>query len=169
MSISALESPPAPSTDQPAPPDKFAFLQDLTSSKRHTGKPFYQHLFNVYTYLKGHNLPEEVCDAGLFHSIYGTEFYDFHHDRITRDVVRGLIGEYAEELVHIFCTTKDRINAITNNTMGFDAKRARDLCLIEFANLRDQNTRARYQDKLVLLAEAITRLEREHEGEREVV
>ena len=76
--------------------DKFEFLKELTSNSKHLHKSFYEHLFNVYTYLKEQNLPEEVCDAGLFHSIYGTESYDFNSNRITRDVVRGYICEYAE-------------------------------------------------------------------------
>src|ERR1700748_468494 len=123
MSVSATESPPG--ADQSAPQDKFALLQENTGSQKHGKKSFYQHLFNVYTYLKEHGAPEEVCDAGLFHSIYGTESYEFQNDRITREVVRGFIGDYAEELVHIFCSTKDRFKVIVNNTMGLSARQAR--------------------------------------------
>lgn len=146
--------------DQSSPQDKFAFLQEITGTQKHSNnKTFYQHLFNVYTYLKEHGAPEEVCDAGLFHSIYGTEFYEFQNDRITREVVRGFIGNYAEELVYVFCTIKDRFKVIVNNTMGLSARQARDLCCIEFANKWDQNKNRKYRDQLIMLGEEIVRLE----------
>ncbi|KAK4945989.1 hypothetical protein LTR10_014791 [Elasticomyces elasticus] len=157
MSVSSTESPPG--ADQSATQDKFAFLQDITGTQKHRKKTFYQHLLNVYTYLKEHGAPEEVCDAGLFHSIYGTELYEFQDNRITRDVVRGFIGNYAEELVHVFCTTKDRFKVIVHNTMGLSARQARDLCCIEFANKWDQNGDGRYRKQLIMLAETIVRLE----------
>src|ERR1700761_6963820 len=116
MSVSATESPPG--ADQSGPQDKFAFLQEITGTQKHGNRTFYQHLFSVYTYLKDHGAPQEVCDAGLFHSVYGTASYEFQDDRITRDVVRGFIGDYAEELVYVFCTAKDRFKVIVNNTMG---------------------------------------------------
>jgi len=157
MSVSATESPSE--ADPSAPRDKFAFLQEITGTQKHRNKTFYQHLFNVYTYLKEHGAPEEVCDAGLFHSVYGTEFYEFQDGRITREVVRGFIGDYAEELVHIFCTTKERFKVIVNNTMGLSARQARDLCCIEFANKWDQRNGGRYREQLIELGEAIVRLE----------
>ena len=157
MSVSATESPPG--ADQSPSQDKFAFLQEITGTQKHREKTFYQHLFNVYTYLKEHGAPEEVCDAGLFHSIYGTEFYEFQNDRITREVVRGFIGNYAEELVHVFCTTKDRFEVIVNNTMGLSARQARDLCCIEFANKWDQRKTRIHREQLIMLGEAIVRLE----------
>lgn len=94
--------------------DKFQFILELTENIQHRGKPFYQHLLNVFMYLKVHlKCSDEICDAGLFHSIYGTEFYNFHKlqrsggvvDASTRDVVKNIIGEYAEvgRLVANFC------------------------------------------------------------------
>ena len=150
---------PPPGAIQSAPQDKFAFLQEITSTQKHAKKTFYQHLINVHTYLKERGAPEEVCDAGLFHSIYGTESYEFQDSRITREVVRGFIGNYAEELVHVFCTTKDRFKAIVHNTMGLSDRQARDLCCIEFANKWDQNQDRRYRKQLIALGEAIVRLE----------
>jgi hypothetical protein len=161
---STMSTPPTESfsgrANQSPTQDKFAFLQEITGTTEHVkDKLFYTHLFNVYTYLKERGLPEEVCDAGLYHSIYGTEFYKFHHDRITRDVVRGLIGDYAEELVYVFCTTKGRFKAFTTNSEGREPRQARDLCVVEFANLRDQNKGGRNRQKLITLANAVTRFE----------
>ncbi|KIW59684.1 hypothetical protein PV05_04119 [Exophiala xenobiotica] len=165
MSVSTTDYPlEADQLAPSSPPAKFAFLQAVTGTQKHgKTKTFYQHLLNVYTYLKDHGAPEEVCDAGLFHSIYGTESYKFQDDRITREVVRGFIGDYAEELVHIFCTTKDRFNVIVHNTMELSTRQARDLCAIEFANKWDQNKDRRYRQQLIMLAEAIVRLESDFE------
>lgn len=145
---------------QPQEQDKFEFLKELTSSNKHLKRPFYEHLFNVYTHLKEQMLPEEVCNAGLFHSIYGTEFYHFHNDRITRDVVRGYIGSYAEELVYIFCSLKvDRFDNIVNNTLGLSKRQQMDLCHIEYANGWDQKGRRGVDDKLDILDKHMARLE----------
>ena len=42
--------------------------------------------------------------AGLFHSIYGTEYYK-HSEKlnVNREEVKNLIGEESENLVYIFC------------------------------------------------------------------
>ena len=49
-------------------------------------------------------------DAGLFHSIYGTEgFQGFCLPYDRRDDVRSLIGDRAEYLVHTFCAV-DRLS-----------------------------------------------------------
>ncbi|KAH8807635.1 hypothetical protein F5884DRAFT_789731 [Xylogone sp. PMI_703] len=147
-------------TSQLEEQDKFEFLEELTSSSKHLNKSFYDHLFNVYTHLKESELPEEVCNAGLFHSIYGTEFYHFHNNRITRDVVRGYIGEYAEELVHIFCgLKKDRFQCIVNNSLGLSKGQHLDLCYVEFANLWDQKEHGRLEARLDILIKTIERLE----------
>ena len=36
---------------------------------------FYDHCYGVYSFLKERALPEYVCLAGLYHSIYGTEYF----------------------------------------------------------------------------------------------
>lgn len=143
------------------PQDKFAFLQELTSQQRHSGKTFYQHLLNVYTALKDAGASPEVCDAGLFHSIYGTEFYSFQSNRITRDVVRGMIGEYAEGLVYVFCTSKERFRVIVENMLGLGKREQLDLCRIEIANLGDQNPRGKLDEKIRVLEMTMRSLEGE--------
>lgn len=149
------------SQNQPTQINKFQFLQELTSARRHTGRSFYQHLHGVYEHLQKLNAPQEVCDAGLFHSIYGTEFYEFQNNRITRDVVRGFIGDYAEELVHVFCTSRPRFNVIVENRLGLTTRQVRDLCMVEFANLWDQNNDGRYDEKIKVLDEMFKRIQNE--------
>ena len=147
----------------PQAPPKFVFLKRLTGKRRHHGDvTFYQHLFNVYSILKDQSLPDEICDAGLFHSIYGTEYYQFQNSAVTREVVRGFIGEYAEELVYIFCGfKKDRIGSIIRNTAGWPPQQHLDLCRVEYANLRDGKESIELERQLEAVKETIVRLESE--------
>jgi hypothetical protein len=157
---------PGPEKSPPPVPDKFAFLQELTSAKVHHGeRSFYQHLFNVYSYLKSQSLPDEVCDAGLFHSIYGTEFYRFQSTAITREVVRGYIGEYAEELVHIFCgLRKNRFGSIVHNTPGWGVRQHLDLCRLEYANFWDGRDYRNFEKQMEILSQTMARLKSEKPG-----
>ncbi len=140
--------------------DKFEFLLELTSGQKQNSK-VYQHLFNVYMQLKEENASEELCDAGLFHSIYGPDFKKFQNNKITRDIIRNIIGEYAEHLVHIFCTTRNRFNAIVKNSLKLTNKEIIDLCHIESANFSDLNDRDQYDQKLEALSDTILRLQNE--------
>ncbi len=52
---------------------------------------------------------DEVCNAGLFHSVYGTEHFESKTIPISmRDKVRNLIGDEAEQLVWLFCFMRRR-------------------------------------------------------------
>ena len=52
---------------------------------------------------------DEVCNAGLFHSVYGTEHIESKTIPISmRDKVRNLIGDEAEQLVWLFCFMRGR-------------------------------------------------------------
>lgn len=152
---------PISKEDKTLAQDKFAFLRELTSADEYHGeKSFYQHLFNVYSYLKSQSLHNEVCDAGLFHSVYGTEFYHFQSATITREVVRGYIGEYAEELAHTFCSLrKDRFGSIVHNTPGWGVRQHLDLCHLEYANFWDGKEDRDVQDQMNLLSQTIAQLE----------
>ncbi len=62
------------------------------------------HAVGVYRDLTSWGCTEEVCDAGMFHSVYGTElFQKFTLPLERRDEVRALIGERAESLAYINC------------------------------------------------------------------
>lgn len=71
----------------------------------HTGSSaFDSHLQGVQLILRHWGAPEYISDAGLFHSIYGTEgFQGFKLPLSYRPKVRELIGLQAERLVWIFC------------------------------------------------------------------
>ena len=50
------------------------FLVDMGVEQiPHTHKSYLAHLIAVYRSLESHGCAEDVCRAGMFHSIYGTE------------------------------------------------------------------------------------------------
>jgi hypothetical protein len=70
----------------------------------HTEKSYLAHLIAVFRYLGTQGCPEDVCRAGMFHSIYGTEkFQGFTLPLERRGEVRDLIGERAEDLAYLNC------------------------------------------------------------------
>jgi hypothetical protein len=70
----------------------------------HTKKSYLAHLIGVYKYLRSQGCTEDVCRAGMFHSIYGTElFQGFKLPLERRPDVRALIGERAEYLAYLNC------------------------------------------------------------------
>jgi len=108
------------------------YLYNLTEGQEHTGRTFLHHLFGVADVASYYKFDKDVIKACYFHSIYGTEFYEFNKD-ITREDIKKQIGDKAESLVHEFCTMTDRINTILKS----DNKQLKQ---IEFANLIEQNT-----------------------------
>jgi hypothetical protein len=70
----------------------------------HSSKSFLAHLIGVYKYMEARGCDEELCQAGLFHSIYGTElFQGFKLEVDRRPEVRALIGDRAEHIAYINC------------------------------------------------------------------
>ncbi len=70
----------------------------------HTDKSYLGHLIGVYRNLEAQGYPTDVCRAGMFHSIYGTEkFQGFTLPLERRDEVRELIGDRAERLAYLNC------------------------------------------------------------------
>ena len=117
---------------------KLNFILESTKAHKHNGKTFFDHL------LQTSGIVEKLCqkigieeyqylvDAALFHSIYGTDYYEFN-EQITREKVISLIGEQAEQLVHFFCSLPERNIQILQHK--FDNSLQRDLYIIEYANL----------------------------------
>ena len=70
----------------------------------HTQKTYLGHLLAVERLLDEAGCPRDVCRAGLFHSIYGTElFQGFKLPLEKREELRALIGERAERLAYLNC------------------------------------------------------------------
>ncbi len=83
--------------------DLIAYLQKLgTADVEHTHGTYLGHVAGVYRDLQAWGCPEDVCRAGMFHSIYGTEiFRSFSLPLERRSEVRELIGERAERLAYL--------------------------------------------------------------------
>jgi hypothetical protein len=70
----------------------------------HTQKSYLAHLIALFRFLESQGCPEDVCRAGMFHSIYGTEkFQGFTLPLERRGEVRALIGDRAEYLAYLNC------------------------------------------------------------------
>ena len=57
----------------------------------HSGGTLMQHLVGVHDILVANDAPLHVCDAGLFHSIYGTMTFQ-HKTTEDREQITELIG-----------------------------------------------------------------------------
>lgn len=69
----------------------------------HTEQDLVRHLEGTYRILKSWDCSEDLCLAGLCHSIYGTESYTKQTVPLEeRELVQKLIGDNAEELVYYF-------------------------------------------------------------------
>src|SRR5688572_11472333 len=139
------------------------FLVELgTDSVDHTERKFLAHLVGVYQDMKQWGCDEEVCRAGMFHSIYGTqEFQRFALPLERRDEVRRLIGDRAEWLAFVNCfmdrETLDRAaltheapynirNRATGETMELSAADFEDLCRVHLADWLQQFEHSSQQD-----------------------
>jgi hypothetical protein len=67
--------------------------------------PFLSHLIGTRRLLGSWGAREALCDAGLFHSVYGTEY--FQPDRTPgRDEVVAVIGADAERVAWLWCAIR---------------------------------------------------------------
>lgn len=70
----------------------------------HTQKNYLGHLISVYNLIQASGYDEDLCRAGLFHSIYGTEkFQGFKLPLERRAELAELIGSRAERLAYWNC------------------------------------------------------------------
>jgi hypothetical protein len=132
-----------------------AFLIDFlrTDQIPHLTATLFDHLVGTYSLLQAWRNPQEICLAGLFHSIYGTA----HFRRASlpfsqRRLVQNIIGREAEYLAYLFCVT-DRPHGLLGqwkrndivvrdryiqDLVVLNRRELLDLLEIEAANLLDQ-------------------------------
>ena len=104
---------------------------------RHSGRMLYDHLAGTHALLEAWGNSEDICNAGLFHSIYGTKHFRHQSWPLTdRETIRKLIGAQAEELAYLFCT-RNRAEFLADDT-------PRGLREIEAANLIEQGSGSRW-------------------------
>jgi hypothetical protein len=125
----------------------------------HTQKSYLAHLIAVYRDLAAQGYGEDVCRAGMFHSIYGTEkFQGFTLPLERRGEVRSLIGERAEQLAYLNCAMDrasfDRavgqeaesypiVDRITRETVALSRRDFDDLCRVHLFDWLEQVPRSR--------------------------
>lgn len=80
--------------------------------------PFLSHLVGTARLLRRWGSDGHLCDAGLFHSVYGTEYFE-PSDSADPAEVRELIGPQAERVAWLWCT-------IRRDTLDPDARTAID-------------------------------------------
>lgn len=116
--------------------NKWEYVMMKSASQEHSNSNFFNHLKNVYELLVQMKQPDYICDAGLYHSIYGTSYFSSESSEyVSEDRVKTLIGDKAESLVKMFCTLNPRTQEIFNMSKS-DTKK--ELLIIEFANLYEQ-------------------------------
>lgn len=87
---------------------RLRFLRDVNIEVReHSGRGLLDHLLGTRRLLVEWGAPAALCEAGLFHSVYGTEGYQQPTVPLgMRAQVRELIGNEAECLVWLFCVMR---------------------------------------------------------------
>ena len=130
-------------------------ITELTEGIPHNTKSFSEHLYNTYCLLKTWGCDEDVCLAGLYHSVFGT--VDFQANiSITEEEVRELIGDYSTELVKVFCSERkiDKINQL-------DGKEKINLLKIEYANIIDNyDGEKSTEETLIIIKQQILEMEK---------
>lgn len=80
------------------------FHADVTP---HSGRTLIDHLSGTYRLLQDWGNPAEICLAGLFHSIYGTNIFTVRSASFSdRPTIRAAIGTPAERLAFLFCVSE---------------------------------------------------------------
>jgi hypothetical protein len=87
---------------------KLQFLRAFNVDRlEHTEKGLLSHLLGTRNLLESWGARHALYDAGLFHSVYGTQAYlQTAVPMSRRDEVRAIIGAEAENLVWLFCVMR---------------------------------------------------------------
>ena len=127
------------------------FLAGLGTGKvSHSEGTYLGHLIGVHRDLENWGCDQDVCRAGMLHSIYGTEpFHWFKLALDRRGEVRDLIGERAEHLAYLNCAmtreTFDRTiqqdqgpytmtDRFSGEAIEFSPEDFRDLCTVHLCD-----------------------------------
>jgi len=118
---------------------KIKYLTEMGCGEvHHSGGTLIEHLAGVHDILVQNKAPSYVCDAGLFHSIYGTVSFE-HKTTEDRNQIRELIGSAAENLVYEF-SILERPRTYFIGELS-DGQLRQDLTLLNGANEMEMNSR----------------------------
>jgi hypothetical protein len=126
----------------------------------HTGGSYLAHLASVYHLMESQACSPDVCRAGLFHSIYGTQlFQGFKIGLDRRPELRDAIGARAERLAYLNCAMDratldaavergDGPYRVTDRLTGDEVTLSRedfdDLCRVHLFDWLEQVPRSRH-------------------------
>lgn len=144
--------------------DCTSFLVELGLEQiGHTEKTYLGHLIALHRDLQKWGCDDDVCYAGMFHSIYGTQrFQGFKLPLERRGEVRTLIGERAEQLAYLNCAmyrpSFDEVvqrgtppfvitDRLTNEQVELSREDFDDLCRIHLCDWLEQVPRCRQWDE----------------------
>lgn len=108
-----------------------------TADVAHSEKSYLAHAIGVYNDMKAWRQSEDLCNAALFHSIYGTQqFQGFTLPLERRSELREKIGEYAEQLVFVNCfmdrdTLDSQVSDIKNRYVIKNRETGEEMILTE--------------------------------------
>ena len=118
--------------------------------------PFLSHLLGTRRLLAEWGERPELCDAGLFHSAYGTEYFQ-PEQPASRDDVRAVIGDQAEEIAWVWCTIRrdtleptaphTAINRQTDEPITLSQQVARDTATLWAADTVEQIARMTVEER----------------------
>ena len=106
----------------------------------HRESDLLSHSIRVASMLHSYDRPIEEQVAGLFHSVYGTEF-QMYKTIVTREEVQSIIGERPEYIANLFCTLEDRVHTILYGK-GIKDPDKTTLRWLEYCNIKDQDPTA---------------------------
>ncbi|MFK8017576.1 MAG: DUF6817 domain-containing protein [Gammaproteobacteria bacterium] len=88
------------------PPELVVLLDECgTKESAHSAGTLREHLSGTHDLLKAWGNPDHVVLAGLFHSIYGTQYFKVQSAQSSyRSRIQQGIGDEAENLAYLFCT-----------------------------------------------------------------
>tara|TARA_Y100001973_G_scaffold10637_1_gene14436 strand:- start:3350 stop:4237 length:888 start_codon:yes stop_codon:yes gene_type:complete len=113
--------------------DPINYIKVKTIGIKHSHSNLFEHSYNLYLLLQHMNCPKYVCLAGLYHSIYGNQYFKPQF-AVKRSFIKKTIGVKAEALVHKFNNTDNRDEYFLKH-----ANKYKDLFLICYVNLLDQS------------------------------
>jgi hypothetical protein len=137
------------------------FLLSLGSEQvAHSGKSYLAHVIGVFRLMESQGCSEELCRAGMFHSVYGTQ--SFQHFKLPlerRPELRVLIGERAERLAYLNCAMGREsldeavkrgaepfciLDRLTGEEVSLTSDDFDDLCRIHLYDWLEQVPRSRF-------------------------
>ncbi len=113
--------------------DPINYIKIKTINLKHSHSNLFEHSYNLYLLLQHMNCPKYVCFAGLYHSIYGNQYFGTGL-AVKRSFIKKIIGTKAEALVYKFNNTKNRDEYFLKH-----ANKYKELFLICYVNLLDQS------------------------------